>query len=44
MLINFSLLFYYDMQYEGETNKHGRGPAIWDTFTVEHTGTNLISH
>nr|AUO68301.2 putative glycoside hydrolase [Populus trichocarpa] len=24
-------------QYEGETNKHGRGPAIWDTFTVEHT-------
>uniref|UniRef100_A0A2K2AT01 Glycoside hydrolase n=1 Tax=Populus trichocarpa TaxID=3694 RepID=A0A2K2AT01_POPTR len=25
------------MQYEGETNKHGRGPAIWDTFTVEHT-------
>jgi len=29
------------MQYEGETNKHGRGPANWDTFTVEHTGTNL---
>ncbi|KAB5512243.1 hypothetical protein DKX38_029271 [Salix brachista] len=26
-------------QYEGETNKHGRGPAIWDTFTEEHTGT-----
>uniref|UniRef100_A0A6N2N1G1 Beta-glucosidase n=1 Tax=Salix viminalis TaxID=40686 RepID=A0A6N2N1G1_SALVM len=25
-------------QYEGETNKHGRGPAIWDTFTEEHTG------
>ncbi|XP_061983114.1 beta-glucosidase 12-like [Populus nigra] len=24
-------------QYEGETNKHGRGPAIWDTFTEEHT-------
>ncbi|KAG5253566.1 beta-glucosidase [Salix suchowensis] len=23
-------------QYEGETNKHGRGPAIWDTFTEEH--------
>ncbi|KAF9664890.1 hypothetical protein SADUNF_Sadunf16G0065000 [Salix dunnii] len=23
--------------YEGETNKHGRGPAIWDTFTEEHT-------
>ncbi|KAL9354870.1 hypothetical protein Peur_052840 [Populus x canadensis] len=24
-------------QYEGATNKHGRGPANWDTFTVEHT-------
>ncbi|KAL9405287.1 hypothetical protein Peur_002259 [Populus x canadensis] len=24
-------------QYEGETNKYGRGPAIWDTFTEEHT-------
>ncbi|KAG5253572.1 beta-glucosidase [Salix suchowensis] len=22
---------------KSETNKHGRGPAIWDTFTEEHT-------
>ncbi|KAJ6938041.1 beta-glucosidase 12-like [Populus alba x Populus x berolinensis] len=28
-------------QYEGETNKHGRGPAIWDTFTEEHTDGRL---
>jgi len=39
MLINFSLLFYYDMQYEGETNKHGFYHALltlWDTFTMGH--------
>ncbi|CAK7331899.1 unnamed protein product [Dovyalis caffra] len=27
----------FAVKYEGEANKHNRGPAIWDIFTEEHT-------
>jgi beta-glucosidase/6-phospho-beta-glucosidase/beta-galactosidase len=37
-LYQISCSFIYGIQYEGETNKHGRGPAIWDTFTEKYTG------
>ena len=31
------------MQFEGETNKSGKGPNIWDTFIEEHPGISLFN-
>jgi beta-glucosidase/6-phospho-beta-glucosidase/beta-galactosidase len=31
------------MQFEGETNRRGKGPNIWDTFIEEHPGISLFN-
>jgi len=30
------------MKYEGAAHEGGKGPSIWDTFTHNHPGLNLL--